>query len=59
MSLGYHKISIYSQAWYDGFHANNKLSKIFPMAITVKSNKPIISRRHYLLESLLAHLKVT
>ena len=33
--------------------------KIFPTAITVKSNKPIISRRHYLLESLLAHLKVT
>ena len=32
-------------------------TKIFPTAI--KSNKPIISRRHYLLESLLAHLKVT
>ena len=26
------------------------LIKIFPTAITVKSNKPIISRRHYLLE---------
>ena len=27
------------------------ICKIFPTAITVKSNKPIISRRHYLLET--------